>query len=216
MIKVPTDNPLEKLMDMRNLSILLLGLSLFITQFTRAQNDIGQCINGSFIDSRDGKTYKTINIGNQTWMAENLNYNMSDSWYNQCETYGRLYTFNAALNACPSGWHLPGYAEWTNLTAYLGGDNVAGGKLKETGTTHWQSPNAGATNETGFAALPGSYRYYYDSFGYVGYIDIWWSSPENDTNSTWNRDMGCSYSKVYRSYSDKEFGFSVRCMRDEN
>src|SRR5574344_844768 len=97
-------------------------------------------------------------------------------------TYGVLYNWTAAMNGeassttnpsgiqgvCPAGWHLPSDAEWTELTDYLGGASVAGGKLKETGTTHWNSPNTGATNETGFTALPGCYRYGDGTFGYVG------------------------------------------------
>jgi len=85
-------------------------------------------LNGSFTDYRDGKTYKTVRIGNQTWMAENLNFNNLNSWCNQCETYGRLYNYEAALTSCPSGWHLPSDDEWSILMSNCGGENVAGGK----------------------------------------------------------------------------------------
>ncbi len=136
---------------------------------------------GSFTDPRDGQTYNTVKIGNQWWMAENLNYDAdTGSWcYNDnssnCTTYGRLYDWATALTVAPAGWHLPTDAEWTVLTDYLGGLSVAGGKMKETGTTHWSSPNTGATNESGFTALPGGSRYYPDgAFHHLGYDAIFW------------------------------------------
>src|SRR5690554_5686681 len=137
-------------------------------------------------------------------------------------TYGVLYNWTAAMDGkassttnpsgiqgvCPAGWHLPSDAEWTELTDYLGGTSVAGGKLKETGTTHWNSPNTGATNETGFTALPGGYRYDYGTFddiGYGGFDDIgyggfWWSATERDATSAWDRGMSYGDSYVYRNY----------------
>src|SRR5690554_1828898 len=152
-------------------------------------------------------------------------------------TYGVLYNWTAAMDGeassttnpsgiqgvCPAGWHVPSDAEWTELTDYLGGTSVAGGKLKETGTTHWNSPNTGATNETGFTALPGGYRYDYGTFddiGYGGFDDIgyggfWWSATERDATSAWDRGMSYGDSYVYRNYGfSKEVGFSVRCVRD--
>jgi len=197
---------------------------------------------GSFTDTRDGNTYKTVTIGNQVWMAENLAYlpsvNMvadgsedaAGSYYyvygydgtsvaaakatDNYATYGVLYNYTAACNSCPAGWHLPSDAEWTELTDYLGGESVAGGKLKETGTTHWSSPNAEATNETGFTALPGGYRNLDGTFGDVGYYGIWWSATELGTNYAWIRDMLYSYGNVFRDVGNKELGFSVRCVRD--
>ena len=143
-------------------------------------------------------------------------------------TYGVLYNWTAAMDGeassttnpsgiqgvCPAGWHLPSDAEWTELTDYLGG-TVAGGKLKETGTTHWNSPNTGATNETGFTALPGSYR---DpdgpSFYYIGYFGYWWSATEYDSSNAWYRYVYYYSSGVLRSDNYKGVGFSVRCVRD--
>ncbi|HDP74539.1 MAG TPA: PKD domain-containing protein, partial [Bacteroidales bacterium] len=143
-------------------------------------------------------------------------------------TYGVLYNWPAAMNSetsstsnpsgvqgvCPDGWHLPSHAEWTELTDYLGGESVAGGKLKETGTTHWNSPNAGATNETGFTALPGSYRINSGTFSNIGNYGYWWSASELSTDIAWTRYMYYNGSYVGRSNLDKEFGFSVRCVRD--
>jgi len=142
-------------------------------------------------------------------------------------TYGVLYNWPAAMNGatssmtnssgvqgvCPTGWHLPSDAEWTALTDYLGGTNVAGGKLKETGTTHWIMTNGLVTNETGFTALPGGYRVN------SGFIDIggagnWWSATEDSTDLAWARSIGHFYNSVGRYTSKKEYGFSVRCVRD--
>ena len=111
-----------------------------------------------FTDVRDGKVYKTVKIGNQTWMAENLNYVTANSWeFDNSSTngdvYGRLYTWEAALTACPSGWHLPSDAEWTILTDDLGGESVANEKMKS--TSRWDY-NGNGTNSSGFNALPGA------------------------------------------------------------
>jgi uncharacterized protein (TIGR02145 family) len=115
---------------------------------------------------------------------------------------------------CPTGWHMPSDAEWTYLTNYLGGSNVAGYKLKEAGTTHWNSPNTGATNESGFTALPGGYRNFLDTFGYVGSLGYWWSSTELNATYAWNRYLYYLNSYIYSSYYFKTNGFSVRCLRD--
>ena len=115
---------------------------------------------------------------------------------------------------CPAGWHLPSDAEWTELTDYLGGTSVAGGKLKETGTTHWASPNTGATNETGFTALPGGLRYTDGTCYDVGYYGHWWGATEYNATNAWNRDVDDNNSDVHRYSYNKEVGFSVRCVRD--
>src|SRR5690554_4182629 len=187
---------------------------------------IEETTSGTFIDSRDGNEYNWVQIGDQVWMAENLAYlpsvNMvadgsedaAGSYYyvygydgtNVAEakatdnyaTYGVLYNWTAAMNACPDGWHLPSDAEWTELTDYLGGESVAGGKLKETGTTHWASPNTGATNETGFTALPGGYRNNTGTFHGIGYYGYWWSATEGNATRAWDRGMHCSSSSVSR------------------
>ena len=142
-------------------------------------------------------------------------------------TYGRLYNWyavdnnaatkvasNGGKNVCPTGWHVPTDAEWTTLTTYLGGESVAGGKLKETGTTHWASPNTGATNETGFTALPGGNRYYDGTYDDIGNYGYWWSSTEYSTTDAWYRYMYYNNTNVVRNNFDKQNGFSVRCVRD--
>ncbi|MFA5772830.1 MAG: FISUMP domain-containing protein [Thermoplasmata archaeon] len=132
-------------------------------------------------------------------------------------TYGRLYTWYAVTdsrNIAPAGWRVPTDAEWTTLTTYLLGVSVAGGKLKENCSTLWGCPNTGATNESGFTALPGGYRFSNGSFSVIGYNGYWWSSTESSTDVAWFRDMSCSSSNVSRGNYSKLYGFSVRCVRD--
>jgi uncharacterized protein (TIGR02145 family) len=143
-------------------------------------------------------------------------------------TYGVLYNWTAAMDGeassttnpsgiqgvCPTGWHLPSDAEWTELTDYLGGINVAGGKIKETGTTHWTSPNTGATNETGFTALPGGRRVGSGKFDSIGSDGNWWSARESGATNAWGRYL-IGHDRGVSSYGNyKELGFSVRCVRD--
>ncbi|MGB4204110.1 MAG: FISUMP domain-containing protein [Bacteroidales bacterium] len=143
-------------------------------------------------------------------------------------TYGALYNWPAAMaggassianpsgvqGVCPMGWHLPSDAEWTQLTDYLGGEDVAGGKLKEAGTEHWAAPNEGATNETGFTALPGGGRFSDGTFDSSGYFGNWWSATEDDTDYAWGWYMSYDNGGVYRNWYSKELGLSVRCVRD--
>jgi len=138
-------------------------------------------------------------------------------WYNNDAatykvTYGALYNWYTVNTGklCPTGWHVPTDAEWTTLTTYLGGESIAGGKLKETGTSHWDSPNTGATSETGFTALPGGLRYYDGTFDGLGYYGLWWGATED----AWGQGVGYDYIDVTRGSSDKSYGFSVRCVRD--
>jgi uncharacterized protein (TIGR02145 family) len=144
-------------------------------------------------------------------------------------TYGRLYNWyavdnntatkvasNGGKNVCPTGWHVPTDDEWTTLTTYLGGEVVAGGKLKETGLTHWITLNSGATNETGFTALPGGDRLLNGKYEYIGLSGVWWTSTENSAVNAWawDRNMLFSDTNVHRSATYKQDGFSVRCLKD--
>ncbi len=168
----------------------------------------------------EGNTYKTIQIGNQCWMKENLNYDAdSGSWCydndsSNCTTYGRLYNWETALTVAPAGWHLPTDDEWVTLTDYLGGVNVAGGKMKETGTAHWNSENIGATNSSGFTALAGGYRHNNGSFLDMGIDAYFWSATEYDGSDAWIRCLYYYSAVVYRSTSYKSYGYSVRCVKD--
>jgi uncharacterized protein (TIGR02145 family) len=190
----------------------------------------------------DGNTYKTIVIGTQTWMAENLRTtkyrngdaiptNLTDVAWGAATTgaydnytadntnYGKLYNWYAVSdnrNLCPVGWHVPSDAEWTTLEQYLGGTLDAGGKLKSTSSL-WYSPNTGATNESGFSGLPGGFRNYDGSYGDVGYYGYWWSSTEKSTTNATCRQLTPYASNFYGgsySYYSKKDGFSVRCLKD--
>ncbi|MFC2101159.1 FISUMP domain-containing protein [Bacteroidota bacterium] len=174
----------------------------------------------SFLDNRDYHIYKAIQIGNQVWMAENLNYDSdSGTWiYNNnsanAATYGRLYDWETASSVCPDGWHLPSDAEWTILTEFLGGESIAGGKMKETGTMHWNDPNTGATNSSGFLALPGGYITKYGSFAVMGTYAHFWSSTERYSGHAWHRQLVNCNEDLYRSDCELNYGYSVRCIRD--
>jgi len=191
----------------------------------------------------DGNVYRTVKIGTQTWMVENLkvtryrngdtipNVNDGTEWNNLttgafCDyentasnsaVYGKLYNWYAVAdsrNIAPTGWHVPSDVEWTTLTTFLGGEVVAGGKLKEKGTTHWLSLNEGATNETGFTALPAGRRSTDGSFSPLGYSAHFWSSTEDNGSNAWFRSLGNGYSSVGRISYSKSIGFSVRCLKD--
>ena len=130
-------------------------------------------------------------------------------WYNNdastYKVYGVLYNWNAVAdsrNIAPVGWHVATDAEWTTLTTYLGGGVVAGGKLKEAGTAHWSTPNNDATNSSGFAALPGGYRDFFDgTFGNVGYNGYWWSSTANSASLTWYRNLQYDLANFRRCFN---------------
>jgi uncharacterized protein (TIGR02145 family) len=137
-------------------------------------------------------------------------------------TYGALYnwyaintTTNGNKNVCPTGWHVPTDGEWTTLTTYLGGEGVAGSKIKEAGLAHWITPNTGATNESGFAGLPGGYRNYKGTFYSIGSYGYWRSSTEYNASNAWYRILNFNNGNVYRdSNGNKGGGLSVRCLRD--
>lgn len=190
----------------------------------------------------EGNIYKTIQIGTQVWMAENLRvtkyrdgstiqtkthglggYDTTGAYCNYgnnatyVTTFGRLYTYYATVNShklCPTGWHVPSDAEWTLLETYLGGSSVAGGKLKEVGTSHWLSPNTGATNESGFTALPGGNRFL-NNFHDLGCSGLWWFP--NDVKCITRR-----MNYINSSVSSLSGGggipgadsYSVRCLKD--
>jgi len=191
----------------------------------------------------DGNVYRTVKIGNQWWLAENLrttHYRNGDpipdvttgaTWFNlttgaycnyenipdHATTYGRLYNWfavNDSRGLAPAGWHVPSHAEWITLENYLGGTNVAGGKLKEAGMVHWQSPNTDATNESGFAALPGGYRNPDGPFRHIGNIGFWWTTTMYGTNKAWRLTL--RYFDAIMDW-DKYYlmgGMAVRCIKD--
>jgi uncharacterized protein (TIGR02145 family) len=169
-------------------------------------------------DSRDGKIYKFVMVGDQFWMAENLNYQTSnskcyDNNTSNCAKYGRLYTWADAKNACPAGWRLPSDAEWTALENYVGGSSVAGKKLKS--TSGWKD-NGNGTDDYGWSALPGGNGHSDGSFGIAGNNGGWWSATENDANYAWYRYMNYFREDVSREYNygRKTNLYSVRCVAD--
>jgi uncharacterized protein (TIGR02145 family) len=187
----------------------------------------------------DGNVYNTVLIGNQCWMKENLKTTRDadgnnitrycyDNNATNCEEYGGLYTWHAVMNGasssnsnpsgvqgiCPTGWHVPSDSEWTQLIVFTGGEFVAGGKLKESGTTYWNNPNTGATNETGFTALPGGSRYLDGSFQSVGNTGFWWTSTVTFTPNALNRSISYISSSVFFVNNNRDLGFSVRCVRN--
>jgi uncharacterized protein (TIGR02145 family) len=199
--------------------------------------------NNTFTDSRDGHVYHTVKIGTQIWMVENLNttkYNdgkeiplVKDNvawtelstpaycWYNYNPTYkttyGALYNWSAVKTGklAPKGWHVPTDAEWTTLSDFLGGERLAGDKLRETGSVHWNAGNKG-TNASGFTALPGGHCTKNGIFENIGDIGFWWSSTEDiDHNSSaWGRYLFYGLSGVDRSNESITDGLSVRCLKD--
>jgi uncharacterized protein (TIGR02145 family) len=179
----------------------------------------------TLIDSRDGKVYKTIKIGDQIWMAQNLNYKtiaycwcFNDDTTN-CDKYGRLYRWEAAMKACPSGWHLPSEDEWDILIGFLGGRKVAGGKMKS--TTGWEKDKGNATNSSGFSALPAG-QGVNTGFGIggnmgIGLIAVWWTSTKPELSFS----PVCCYvnyfngDKVTKGSEKTNLQFSVRCVKDK-
>jgi uncharacterized protein (TIGR02145 family) len=193
----------------------------------------------------DGNVYDTIGIGSQVWFQENLKtthydngipipnvtdmaawgslttgarcyYNNDSSAYDS--VYGVLYNWYAVHDAnalCPPGWQVPTDAEWTALEIFLGGSGIAGGKMKETGTTHWLPPNAGATNSSGFTGLPGGMRDPSNTFGYLAENGLWWSSSSYGLLA-WSRYLWYMNAGVDRNPTPKTLGLSIRCMKDVN
>jgi uncharacterized protein (TIGR02145 family) len=131
--------------------------------------------------------------------------------------YGRLYSWHAVTDSrgiCPASWHVPSDAEWTTLTTFLGGESVAGGKLKEQGTAHWTTPNTGATDEYGFKAVPGGDRDPSSGFWSFGTSGMWWSTTEYNANTVHCRALNYNASSVENYDGNKKSGFSVRCVKD--
>ena len=204
---------------------------------------------GPVIKDIDGNNYKTVYIGTQEWMAENLkvtkyndgtaipNVKENKKWFDlrpgggwcyynndaaNNKKYGKLYNWyvvcpitNGNKNVCPAGWHVPTYPEWSILTDYLGFESIAGGKMKEVGIKNWKSPNLDATNISLFTGLPGGYRNWDGEYTNIGYSGYWWSSTEYDRISAFwyillHNDRS---THSYNGY-EKEYGFSVRCIKD--
>lgn len=236
-------SPLQKLLEPKNM-VATGNLQLFVskTDFQMYKTPVMEFQNTTLeihlqngenatgiLEDIDGNIYRTIKIGDQWWMAENLkviryrNGNMISGGGVCCygndetnvHTYGRLYNWLAVNDSCglaPFGWHIPSEAEWQILFDFLGGNKVAGGKMKEAGTLHWSGPNIGAGNESGFSALPGGYRWgphYMDLSAYATF----WSSTENGSTA---RDIVLYFVSALVNYSSdsKTNCYSIRCIKD--
>jgi len=186
---------------------------------------------GTFTDSRDGQKYKTVTIGNQVWMAENLRFKVGDSWCyknsdENCKKYGRLYDWNTAKTACPSGWHLPSNEEWDGLGSEDDNDNVTSKKLRT--KSGWNAPkgqNGNGTDDYGFSALPGGQRMSVGGFCCAGNEGNWWGAGENGSaylfkfyfgggaGGNYREPLECDYCDGF-TFDEEGTGFSVRCVKD--
>jgi uncharacterized protein (TIGR02145 family) len=213
------------------------SLPVTLSQSTLSCGGCGQ----SVTDTRDGKTYNTVLIGTQCWFAQNLNVgqkilgsqtqenngNLEKYCYNNnevnCTLYGGLYQWNEMMQftttegvqgICPAGWHIPADGEWTILANFLGGEGVAGGKMKEAGTEHWASPNIGATNSSGFTGLPGGRRGGDANFVYMGEYALIWTSTQLAPDDVSFRYLYYNMEPLGKSSYNKSGGFSVRCLKN--
>ena len=194
----------------------------------------------------EGNNYNRIIIGNQEWLQENLDvshYRNGDpipqdiplnqnnlvsgiwNYYNQDPNMGSIYNklynwyaVNDSRGLAPAGWHIPTKAEWLELCNYLGGESVAGGKLKQTGTSLWRNQNYLATNTSGFTGLPGGL--YISGFASVGYSALWWGADStglanaNGASCVWHLVVGFDYGNAYLDSMPKNCMLSVRCIKD--
>ena len=201
---------------------------------------------GNGVTDIDGNLYQTVIIGEQEWMAENLRttryangdtiplkidsinwINFSDAYclydnnYEYVNTHGNLYNGFSVIDSrgvCPTGWHVPIDLEFTTLSNYLGGENIAGGKLKS--VSYWVNPNSildnshNGNNQSGFNGLPGGGRVYNTSFYGFGNIGYWWTSSENFLGNIFNRQLRGESESIYSGTADKQLGLSVRCIKD--
>jgi uncharacterized protein (TIGR02145 family) len=193
------------------------------------------------IEDSKQKEIKSVKVGRQIWMAENLNVdqfrngdeifelNENEDWNKSTQAahcnyensnskmkkYGKLYNWYAISDErglCPTGWRIPTDDDWTILSLSLGGEQISGGKLKS--IENWESPNQDATNQVGFNGTPGGYRSDFGVFGYEGQLSIYWTLSEFGSNTAWYRELSYLYPILKRDYGLKQNGYSVRCIKD--
>ena len=220
---------------------IVMGFVMIFSNGCKKSGDSSTPSTSITVTDIDGNVYPVVTIGTQTWMAANLKTTkyrngksippVSDSvqWSllktpgycnplnssDMVNTYGRFYNWFAVTdtdNIAPAGWHVPTDAEWATLMNYLG--SGGGGSLKATGTTYWNSPNAGATNSTGFNGLPAGDRSYTGTFHYMGTYGCWWCTTESSSTNAWEHVLSCNSSNVTRIEYSKGIGLSVRCIKD--
>ncbi|MEA1878778.1 MAG: FISUMP domain-containing protein [Bacteroidota bacterium] len=215
-------------------NMILYAATSHFSYFALTSASSGGASFGEFTDSRNSTTYRTIQIGTQIWMADNLNYQSGYGacWKgieSYCDTYGYLYTWEGAMKACPYRWHLPTEQDWQTLELFLGVAQItienyqsrgisvnAGGRLKD--TRLWDNPNEGANNETGFSAIPGSQRYWDGSWDDEGPSRVvhYWTATETtyDSNEVYIRSLYNDDVGITRGSIRKDVAFSVRCIKD--
>ncbi len=202
---------------------------------------------GPTIKDVDGNEYKTVYIGTQQWMGENLktskysdgtpipnvtdntqwSNNTTGAWcyYNNSDSIGKIYgklynwfavspTTNGNKDVCPTGWHVPTDGEWTILTDYLGGENIAGGKIKEIGVLNWNNPNNNASNLTLFTAIPGGFRDNGGNSYFIGIHSYMWGSTEANLKNAFDRELSYGNGFALKSDNNKKYGFTIRCLKD--
>jgi uncharacterized protein (TIGR02145 family) len=216
--------------------LLIVSILIMVTGCKKKEEGLTEIKDG------DGNIYTSVTIGTQVWLKENLkstSYNDGESiplvtdrdqwnslntpgycWYNNDEStykskFGALYNWYVVNSGkiCPPGWHVPSFSEWEELTTFLGGELVAGGKLKAEGTTDWADPNI-ADNSSGFSAQGGGYR---DSNGFFGSIleqGYWWTATETNSSHAWAKFVTYSTPNTYKDENYKDNGFSVRCIKN--
>ncbi|MDR2555083.1 MAG: fibrobacter succinogenes major paralogous domain-containing protein [Fibromonadaceae bacterium] len=218
-------NP-KKLGKLRGCALILFGFAIIILIFGIISGEDED----KFTDSRDDRKYKTVKIGSQIWMAENLNYDIPsskcyDNNPDNCNKYGRLYDWETAMKACPSGWHLPSNKEWDSLYRFADGTSgadspyespTAGKYLKA--TSGWNADEGKSGNgedKFGFAALPGGGFSVKNSFCCDGMYGIWWSSSESSSdNRIYSRNIRDIFESAGYGYDQKTTAYSVRCVKD--
>jgi len=200
---------------MKTIFYLFIGLLVFCS----CQKDLSSLVTGTFTDSRDDQTYKTVLIYEQWWMAENLNYETdTGSWIydnnsENADIYGRLYNWEAACDACPVGWHLPGDNEWKILEIVLGMSQVDADS-----SGHWRGTDQGTKlivgGTSGFDALMGGARYFDGSYKDKDLYAYFWTSTDLDSTYSWIRLLSIITTDIYRNFGNNNNSFSVRCIKD--
>jgi len=199
--------------------IVILAFAIVSTSLIGCKEDKegkdGKGVADLFTDSRDGKAYKTVKIGSQVWLAENLNYEAKGSRCyednpSNCEKYGRLYDWNIAKKVCPSGWYLPSQNDWNVLTEHIGGADTEGTRLKT--KSGWNDGGNG-TDNYGFSALPGGRSSQDGDFNFAGNVGFWWSASEKSTKNAYYRPLRNDSAKAYWNDVNKSYLFSVRCIQ---
>lgn len=225
------------------LHLLLLSLTILVCTSSCKKDNDNNLSSSETVKDIDGNTYHTVTIGTQVWMVENLKTtkyrngdeipNVTDKsrWISQttgalCDynnsqnssaKFGKLYNWFAvsdSRNIAPIGWRVATNSDWETLMQFLGGKNIAGGKLKETGVLNWISPNFGASNSSGFTALPSGGREDHGDFFGIGEVSNWWNNSSSGGSTASTTYIYSNEESIDISYAERELGFSVRCLKD--